>query len=201
MRAAVFLDRDGTIIEHVHYLSDPGQVRLLPGTPEALRALQLLDFACVVVTIESAIGRGLLTVEGLERIHEEMHRQLAAHHVRLDGVLYCPEVPTSADRTTIDHPDRKPGPGMLQRAAREMLLDLDHSWMVGDMYSDMLAGRNAGCRGNILVRTGPESPGIAATSDPAIDYVADDILQAAQLIARLSIPPLPAVSERIRTHD
>jgi D-glycero-D-manno-heptose 1,7-bisphosphate phosphatase len=188
MRAAVFLDRDGTLIEHVHYLNDPEQVRLLPGGPEAIRILQALDFACVIITNQSAIGRGTLTVEGLEEIHQEMHRQLFEHGVHLDGVYYCPVAPSSKDRTSIEHPDRKPGPGMLLTAARELLLDLDLSWMVGDMYSDMLAGRNAGCRGTVFVRSGPERE--VADNDPAIDFVADNILQAAQLIARQSMPLL-----------
>ena len=188
MRAGVFLDRDGTLIEHVHYLNDPKQVRLLPGGPEAIRALQALDFACVVVTNQSAIGRGLLTVAGLEEIHEEMHRQLREHGVRLDGVYYCPIAPTSKDRKSIDHPDRKPGPGMLLRAAEELMLDLDRSWMVGDMYSDMLAGRNAGCRGNVFVKSGPERE--VADGDTAIDYVTETILDAAHVIARQSLPVL-----------
>lgn len=189
MRAAVFLDRDGTLIEHVHYLNDPKQVRLLPGGPEAVRNLQALDFACVVVTNQSAVGRGMLTLDGLDEIHREMHRQFADHGVRLDGVYYCPVAPTSSDRTSIDHPDRKPGPGMLLRAARDLVLDLDRSWMVGDMYSDVLAGRNAGCRGTVLVRTGPECD-VPAEGDPAIDYVADDLLEAARIIARQSMPLL-----------
>lgn len=189
MRAAVFLDRDGTLIEHVHYLNDPKQVRLLPGGPEAVRNLQALDFACVVVTNQSAVGRGMLTLDGLDEIHREMHRQFADHGVRLDGVYYCPVAPTSRDRTSIDHPDRKPGPGMLLRAARDLVLDLDRSWMVGDMYSDVLAGRNAGCRGTVLVRTGPECD-VPAEGDPAIDYVADDLLEAARIIARQSMPLL-----------
>ena len=188
MRAAVFLDRDGTLIEHVHYLNDPKQVRLLPGGPEAVRNLQALDFACVVVTNQSAVGRGILTLEGLDEIHREMHRQLAEHGVRLDGVYYCPIAPASKDRTSIDHPDRKPGPGMLLRAARELVLDLDRSWMVGDMYSDVLAGRNAGCRGTVFVKSGPERD--VADGDPAIDYVTDTILDAAHVIARRSVPEL-----------
>ena len=189
MRAAVFLDRDGTLIEHVHYLNEPQQVRLLPGGPEAVRNLQALDFACVVVTNQSAVGRGILTLDRLDQIHREMHRQLAEHGVRLDGVYYCPVAPTSRDRTSIDHPDRKPGPGMLLRAARDLVLDLERSWMVGDMYSDVLAGRNAGCRGTVLVRTGPECD-VPTEDDPAIDYVADDLLEAARIIARQSMPVL-----------
>lgn len=156
-RPAVFLDRDGTLIEHVHYLRDPGEVRLLPGAPEALARLRDAGYALVLVTNQSAIGRGLLTVETLGEVHEAMARLLAEHDVALDAIFYCPEAPPrDGDRTAVDHPDRKPGPGMLLRAAAELGLDLGASWMIGDMISDALAGRNAGCRDSLLVRTGNE---------------------------------------------
>ena len=186
MRRAVFLDRDGTLIEHVHLLTQPRQVRLLPGAADAIRNLQSLDYACIIVTNQSVIGRGMLTEAGLTQVHDEMHRQLAAHNVRLDGVFFCPEAPTNSDRTIIEHHDRKPGPGMLLRAAREMLLDLSRSWIIGDMHSDMLAGRNARLRGTILVRTGQGEA--VDPNDPAVDYVATDLLEASRLIARLEIP-------------
>jgi D,D-heptose 1,7-bisphosphate phosphatase len=153
-RPAVFLDRDGTLIEEVPYLSDPRHVRLLPGTAAALRRLRSAGFVCVVITNQSAMGRGMLTEGHLDLIHDEMNRQLEAEGVSVDAIYYCPEAPASEDRTVVEHDDRKPGAGMLIRAAREMDLDLGRSWMVGDMISDILAGSNAQCRGSILVRTG-----------------------------------------------
>lgn len=152
MRPAVFLDRDGTIIEHVDHLTDPGDVRLIPGAAKAIRLLRSAGYVCVVVTNQSVIGRGMLSVEGLGRVHAEMRRQLAQHGAELDGVYYCPAAPTTTDRTTVEHSDRKPGSGMLLRAATEMDLDVSRSWMIGDMLSDVHAGRNAGCRGTILIR-------------------------------------------------
>jgi D,D-heptose 1,7-bisphosphate phosphatase len=186
LRRAVFLDRDGTLIRHVHLLTQPSQVKLIPGAADAIRNLQALDYACIIVTNQSVIGRGLLTESGLNDVHNEMHRQLAEHNVRLDGVFFCPESPTNSDRTVIEHPDRKPGPGMLQKAAREMLLDLGRSWIIGDMQSDMLAGRNAKLRGTILVRTGQGDR--VDPNDPSVDYVATDLLEASRLIARLETP-------------
>ena len=131
MRPAVFLDRDGTIIEHVHHLTDPDDVRLIPGAAKAIRLLRSAGYACVVVTNQSVIGRGMLTVDGLERVHDEMHRQLTQHGAELDGIYYCPVLPAASDRTIVEHPDRKPGPGMLLRASQDLDLDLSRSWMIG----------------------------------------------------------------------
>jgi D,D-heptose 1,7-bisphosphate phosphatase len=153
-RPAVFLDRDGTVIEQVHYLSDPAEVRLIAGVPEALRRLKEAGYALVIVTNQSAIGRGMLTVEQLGRVNDEMNRQLAAEGVTLDAMYYCPEAPVGDDRTAITHGDRKPGPGMLLRASSDLGLDPAASWMVGDMISDVLAGINAGCKGSLMVQTG-----------------------------------------------
>jgi D-glycero-D-manno-heptose 1,7-bisphosphate phosphatase len=189
VRPAAFLDRDGTIIEHVHHLNEPGQVRLLPRAAEGIRVLQSMDYACVVVTNQSAVGRGLLTLARLDEIHAEMARQLWAEGVRVDGIYYCPVAPVSSDRSIVEHPDRKPAPGMLLRAAAEMLLDLPRSWMVGDLVSDMLAGRNADVRGTILVRTG-QGESVPA-GHPAVDFIADDLLAAAQLVARQTYRTIP----------
>ena len=150
----VFLDRDGAIIELVHYLSDPADVSVLPGAPKALRRLRDAGYRLVVVSNQSVVGRGMIDEERLGEINQAMKEQFAAHGVWFDGVYSCPVPPEGSDRTVIEHPDRKPGPGMLQRAARELNLDLPRSWMVGDMISDVLAGVNAGCAGSLLVETG-----------------------------------------------
>jgi histidinol-phosphate phosphatase family protein len=149
-KPAIFLDRDGTLLEHVNYLSDPAAVRLLPGAAEALKRLRRAGFAVVVVTNQSAIGRGMLTENRLEQIHTEMRRQLAACGATVDAIYFCPVVPASDNRSVVEHPDRKPGPGMLMRAAVDLRLDLATSWMVGDLISDVLAGLNAGCRSILL---------------------------------------------------
>ena len=140
LRRAVFLDRDGTLIEHVHYLADPAHVRLLPGAAEALKRLGRAGFVRVLVTNQSAIGRGMITEARLQEIHAEMNRQLAERGTALDAIYYCPDIPTGDDRTRVENHNRKPGPGMLLRAADELGLDLTASWMVGDLISDVLAG-------------------------------------------------------------
>lgn len=182
-RPAIFLDRDGTIIEAVHYLADPAKVRLLPGAAGAIKRLREAGYACVVVTNQSAIGRGLLTVEGLHEVHAEFCRQLAEAGAGIDGFYFCPTVPSSDDRTALDDPNRKPGPGMLLQAASDLGLDLALSWMVGDMVSDILAGHNAGCRGAIFVACGQGH--------------ADDLQEIDQRIDAIVLPNLSAAADHI----
>ena len=178
--AAVFLDRDGTLIEQVHHLNRVDQVSLLPDAWDALRRLREGGYRLMVVTNQSVIGRGMLTEAGLEEIHSEMRRQLAEYQVAIDAIYHCPVAPSLSDQRVVEHPDRKPGPGMLLRAAREHGIDLSRSWMIGDMISDLLAGRNAGVRGTIGVRTG--YGGRLEPGDPAIDYLVDDLAAAVEVI-------------------
>jgi D-glycero-D-manno-heptose 1,7-bisphosphate phosphatase len=166
----------------VHYLRDPRQVRLIAGAGPAIRGLRNAGFACVVVTNQSPIGRGLMSLEELSLVNAEMDRQLIELGAALDGLYFCSFAPSVADRTTIEHPDRKPGPGMLLRAARDLKLDLRRSWMVGDMPSDIAAGRNAKVGGTILVRTGHGAS--VAAGDIAVDHVVADLPAAAELILR-----------------
>jgi len=188
-RPAVFLDRDGTIIEHVHYLADPAQVRLLPDAAGALRRLQGAGYALVVITNQSAIGRGMITVEQYEAVDAKVRRQFLEEGVTFDGAYYCPDVPDVDDPTVVTHLDRKPGPGMLLRASLELGLDPSRSWMVGDMISDVLAGQSAGCQGSLLVRTGKR---VADEGPAGVSYsIVDDLPAAADLILR-------SVKERVR---
>jgi D-glycero-D-manno-heptose 1,7-bisphosphate phosphatase len=176
-RPAIFLDRDGTLIEDIPYLTDAARVRLFPGSAAALRQARAAGWASVLVTNQSGIGRGLITPEQLESIHAALVAQLAAAGAALDGIYFCPHAPADADATLIEHPDRKPGPGMLLRAAQELKLDLGRSWIIGDKLSDMLAGKNAGCRGGILVRTGHDVSGLESEWP-----VADDLLDAVRRV-------------------
>jgi len=180
LQPAVFLDRDGTVIEHVHYLADPARVRLIPGAADALRRFRRAGFARVLVTNQSAIARGMLTEEGLHEIHAEMNRQLAAAGATLDAIYYCADAPLGDDRTTVEVADRKPGPGMLLRAAADLKLDLNASWMIGDLVSDVLAGENAGCR-SILLESGQTTPE-EAKSLASRFAIAKDLPYAAELI-------------------
>jgi D-glycero-D-manno-heptose 1,7-bisphosphate phosphatase len=183
---AVFLDRDGTLNEEVEYLSEPGQIRWLSGTLEALRELKQAGFKLVVVTNQAGIARGYFTERRLHEIHETMARELAGAGAKIDAFYFCPHHPAEGlGDYRRDCDCRKPRPGLLERAARELKLDLASSFMVGDKRIDLEAGRAAGCR-SILVRTGygAQFEQTAGPQGLPADFIADDILDAAQWILR-----------------
>ncbi|MEJ1338288.1 MAG: HAD family hydrolase [Candidatus Sedimenticola sp. (ex Thyasira tokunagai)] len=182
MRSAVFLDRDGTLIKSVHYLNRPDQVELIDGAAQALIQLEEAGFLRIIVTNQAAIGKGLLDFEGLKSVQAELDHQLNEQGSSIDGWYYCPEVRTVNDLETIDHPDRKPGPGMLLKAAKENNIDLSSSWMVGDMLSDTLAGKNAGCEATILVRTGLADT--KTETHPSVDHVVSSIADISEIILK-----------------
>jgi len=161
---ALFLDRDGVLIEEVEYLTRPEQVRLIPGAAAAVRLANDRGWRVVVVSNQSGVARGLFP----ESIVPEVHR-LIAERLReeagavVDGFYYCPHHPTEGQGGyRIDCDCRKPKPGMLLRAADELRINLSESWMVGDRMTDLQAGAAAGCQ-TILVRTGyGESTGLSA---------------------------------------
>ncbi len=181
-RPAVFLDRDGTLIKHVHYLADPAQVELLPGAAEALKKLRAAGFRCVLVTNQSAIGRGLITEARLHEIHAAMSRQLAEQGTSLDGIYFCPDAPAGDDRTVVENQKRKPGPGMLLEAAADLGLELAESWMVGDYISDVLAGLNAGCRSILVGSQEPETSRLETAAGSIRYLTASDFAAAAEMI-------------------
>ena len=195
----VFLDRDRTIIEDPGYLTDPEAVKLLPGVELALRSLADAGFKLVVVTNQSAVARGMITEDGLERIHEEMRRQLSERDVVLDGIYHCPYHPDGAvEEFARESVDRKPQPGMLLRAAKELELDLAHSWMVGDSPRDVEAGQRAGCRTVRVRPAAEEAPqgqpmrdtkhiDASQDEDAQADFTVRNLVDAARVIVRESL--------------
>jgi histidinol-phosphate phosphatase family protein len=160
-RPAVFLDRDGTIIEDPGYLGDPERLRLLPGVAQAIGRLNRAGIPVVVVTNQSGIARGLLDEAAYQATRARLDRVLAGEGARLDGHYHCPH-----------HPDitgpcdcRKPGLLLYRRAARELSLDLEASWWIGDRSRDVEPATALGGRG-ILVG-GAREPGFAAAADLA----------------------------------
>lgn len=178
MKPAVFLDRDGTLNEEVDYLSDPDQLVLIPGAAAAVAKLNARGIPVVVVTNQSGIGRGKYGWRDFAAVMSRMDTLLAQERARLDAVYASPHHELGQGEYAVaDHPDRKPNPGMLVRAAGEHSLDLARSWMVGDKEVDLEAGRRAGCR-VALVRTG-----YGATVDSSgADLVAADLAEAVDRI-------------------
>lgn len=178
-KAAVFLDRDKTLIEDPGYLADPNEVRLMPGAAAAVRRWNEAGLPVVLVTNQSGLARGLITEKQLEDIHTQLELLLEDEEASLDGIYYCPYldgpeaiVPKFRRQSDL----RKPGAEMLIQARKDLDIDLDNSWMVGDRKEDMQAGRAAGCK-TILVSDSQEPPEQAEAH-----YVAVSLSQAADII-------------------
>ena len=148
MKRAVFLDRDGTLIEEKEYLSRPDQVVIIPGAGPALRRLQETGFALFLITNQSGVGRGYFTLEDVEQVHRYLLGELARAGVHLGKIYIAPEAPDQPSR------GRKPSPQFLFEAREEFGLDLAESFMIGDKRIDLECGWNAGVKRSILVRTG-----------------------------------------------
>lgn len=179
MTRAVFLDRDGTLNVDRNYLSDPEQLELLPGVPEALRRLQDAGFLLFIVTNQSGIGRGYYTEADLHRVHARLREQLAPHGVQFARIYYAPEAPDQPSR------GRKPSPQFLWDAREEFDVDLGRSYLVGDKRLDLECGWNAGVRCSLLVRTGYGAQTAATLTDlRGPTQVVDDLPAAAEWILR-----------------
>ena len=178
MKPAVFLDRDGTLNEETGYLHKPGDVVLFPGSVEAIARLNARSIPVIVVTNQAGIGLGKYGWEDFQAVMDRIAAFLAAGHAHMDGVYAAPHHENGiGEYAHPDHPDRKPNPGMLQRAAMEHDLDLSRSWMIGDKEIDLEAGRNAGCRvALVLTGYGKEvNPSLA-------DLVGKDLGEAVDMI-------------------
>jgi D-glycero-D-manno-heptose 1,7-bisphosphate phosphatase len=166
---AVFLDRDGTLMEEVHYCADPALVRVYPGVPEALRKLKRAGFHTFIITNQSGIGRGLITEAQYRAVQKELLRQLGQGTI--DATYFCPDAPG------VPSPRRKPEPGMVLEAAADYSLDLSRSFFIGDKTDDIECGRRAGVRA-ILVLTGY---GREQSCEP--DFTAADLTEAVDWIS------------------
>jgi D-glycero-D-manno-heptose 1,7-bisphosphate phosphatase len=148
MQRAVFLDRDGTIIEERNYLHRPEDVAILPGVPAALRRLADAGFHLILVTNQSGVGRGLFTMAEVEQVNAHLAAECASHGVTFLKTYVAPEAPEQPSW------GRKPSPQFLFEARDEFDLDLARSYMVGDKLIDLECGWNAGVKATILVRSG-----------------------------------------------
>ena len=165
---AVFFDRDGTLMEEVFYCNDPARVRVYPGVPEALRRLKAAGFRIVIITNQSGIARGIITMDQYRAVEAEFLRQAGTESI--DASYFCPDLPGLPSLR------RKPEPGMVLEAAAEFAIDLPKSYFVGDKSADIDCGRRAGTR-TILVRTG-----YGAEQNCHADFILNTAVDAADFI-------------------
>jgi D-glycero-D-manno-heptose 1,7-bisphosphate phosphatase len=187
MRPAVFLDRDGTLIEERGYLDRLDLLTIFPWTADALRLLKRAGFAVVVITNQSAVARGIVDEPFLEQVHRELDARLARGGASVDRYYYCPHLADAAiERYRQACRCRKPGPGMIEQACRDLRLDAAASVMVGDRWLDVACGQAAGTR-TVLVKTG--HGGHEADAPPPgarADAIVNNLMEAAAWILRNS---------------
>lgn len=178
---AIFLDRDNTLIEDPGYINSPDQVKLLPSTAQALIELKKMGYLLIVITNQSAIARGIITEEGLEKIHHKFQELLALENAYIDRIYYCPFHPDGVIPKYRRESDlRKPNPGMILTAAKDLGIDLSQSWMIGNSIHDVTAGKSAGCKTILLNSYGP--PETPDPNDPIPDKKAVNMKEAVNII-------------------
>ncbi|MCK5231258.1 MAG: HAD family hydrolase [Desulfobulbaceae bacterium] len=186
-RPAVFLDRDGTINEQMGYINHETRFILLPRTGAAIRLLNEKKIPAVVVSNQSGLARGYFPESLLHKVHDKMHGLLDKEGAHLDGVYFCPHHPEAVVAEFRKKCDcRKPKPGLMIQAARELGLDLSRSYVVGDRWSDLKAAAECNAAG-ILVLTGygrGDHKYIGPSQEIQPHYIAEDLLDAAEWIIR-----------------
>jgi histidinol-phosphate phosphatase family protein len=180
-RAAVFLDKDGTLVVDVPYNVELERIRLTDRALEGLQALHAAGYLLIVVSNQSGVARGLFQERALKAVEAKLRMLLEEAGVPLAGFYYCPHhLDGSVERYAVDCRCRKPAAGMIEQAAREHGIDLTRSWLVGDILHDIEAGRRAGCR-TVLLDVGHETEW-DLTPDRVPHHTADDLAEAARLI-------------------
>lgn len=178
---AVFLDRDGTIIEDIGYIRQPDQIKFLPGSIEAIKQLHQAGYKVVVITNQAGVARGLMSENIIQTIDKLIHRAILNGGTHLDAIYYCPHHPEHGAYPYRQECEcRKPHPGLIKKAEKDLNLDLKRSFMVGDKGTDIQAGQRAGIK-TVFVLTGrgkKELEEIPVTPDE----IAADLLTAAKWI-------------------
>ena len=186
-RRAVFLDRDGTLVEEAGYLDRLERLVFFPYSVDAVRLLNRADLAVVIVTNQAGIARGIFKETFVAEAHRHMTKRLAAGGARVEAFYYCPHHPEAVIEAYRQNCDcRKPQPGLLKRAAADLGLALDRSFVIGDRWHDLEAGQRVGARG-VLVRTGygrTEEAAPQASVAPAA--IVNNVMEAVSWILRAS---------------
>jgi len=180
-RRAIFLDKDGTLIEDIPYNVDPARIRLAPGVSEGLPLLHAAGFRLFVISNQSGVARGLFAEESLAAVRDRLKELLVDRGAPLDGFFYCPHHPEGiVPPYAVACECRKPEPGLILAAARAHGIALEDSWLIGDILDDVEAGHRAGCR-SVLIDNGNETEWKRSPLRWA-DLVASDMAEAARLI-------------------
>ena len=195
-RRAIFLDKDGTLIENIPYNVDPQRVVLTAGALDGLAQLTALGYLLIVVSNQPGIAHGLFSETALDAVHDRLQQLLAAGGVSLAGFYFCPHHRDGRlSRYAIRCQCRKPAPGLLLAAAHIHDIDLSASWLIGDILDDVEAGARAGCR-TVLIDNGNETEWVHGPyREP--HFMARDLADAARWIARA--PTHSARSRRVAT--
>jgi D-glycero-D-manno-heptose 1,7-bisphosphate phosphatase len=166
MNKAVFFDRDGTIAVDVGYCRRPEDFKLFPAAPEVIHSLNHHNYKIVVITNQSGISRGFFDEAALEVIHAKMRSDLAIVGAHIDGIYYCPHHPNDACDC------RKPKTALIRRAAVDLKIDLQNSFVVGDLPKDIEMGRNAGCH-TILIQHHGEEVNASGVPDAVVSDISE----------------------------
>jgi len=195
---AIFLDKDGTLIEDVPYNVDPARILLAPGSREGLRLLHQMGYPLIVITNQSGIARGYFSEAALSVVEQRLRELLAEISVPLGGFYYCPHHPSGVVLDyAIECHCRKPQPGLLKTAARELGICLPQSWFIGDILNDVEAGRAAGCR-TILIDNGNETEW-ELSCQRLPHHIVADLTEAARVIMAIE-PSLDTPSSSTHFH-
>lgn len=174
-RKAVFLDRDGTLIEEVDFLSTVEETELFPFTLEALKLFRDAGFLLFITTNQSGVARGYFDARAVRSIHDKIQNELRAENLRIESFHFCPHMPDAGCRC------RKPNTGMIEQALENFDVDLSQSWMIGDKILDVEMGFNAGTK-TALVKTGYGAEHQNGFLERKPDVVAENLLEAARVI-------------------
>ncbi|HOK05277.1 MAG TPA: D-glycero-beta-D-manno-heptose 1,7-bisphosphate 7-phosphatase [Victivallales bacterium] len=170
MNKAVFLDRDNTIIFDKGYLSNPDEVKLISGVTPALKKLSEAGFLLIIVTNQSGIGRGYFSKEQMNLVNQKILQMLEKENIHIEKIYFCPHTPSENCEC------RKPKPGLILKAARELKIDISKSIMIGDKTSDLEAGIMAGCKYNIMINNSKDNPPKNAMVFQSLTQAADYII-------------------------
>ena len=184
MEQAVFLDRDGTLIEDSGYICQFSQVKLFSFSIEAIKRINQKRYRVIVVTNQSSIARGICSESQIQRLHEEIASHFEHRGASIDRFYYSPYLEDGKiEKFRKKHSSRKPAPGMILEARRDFNIDLNRSFMIGDSSRDILAGKQAGCQ-TVLVLTGNGVQSIRELKQQNLmpDFIADNLLEAVELV-------------------